>query len=120
MKQKIKIGTITAVVIVGLLIASAFVSAAVRTTTSPSFSEKKKGNNNGPLGMMCGDTNFNQDIEIGDIIWLINYLFKGGLEPKPMLCVGDANGSNVVDVGDIIFLINYLFKGGSAPGGCCA
>ena len=41
MKEKIKFGAITAVVIVGLMIASAFVSAATRTTRSSSFSEKK-------------------------------------------------------------------------------
>lgn len=42
MKQRMKLGTITAVVVVGLMIASAFTSAAVRTTTSSSLSNGKE------------------------------------------------------------------------------
>ncbi|MCJ7459461.1 MAG: glycoside hydrolase family 5 protein [candidate division Zixibacteria bacterium] len=57
-----------------------------------------------------------------DIIYLVNYVFKGGLVPSP-LCRGDANGSSGnPNVSDIIYLVNYVFKGGPAPvkiGVCC-
>lgn len=68
---------------------------------------------------ICGDCNFDGVIDLGDVVYLTNYLFRGGDAPLQEPCFGDANGNTIVDVGDIIYLINYLFKGGSAPGGCC-
>jgi hypothetical protein len=67
----------------------------------------------------CGDCTSDGDIDVGDVVYLINYLFRGGSEPLPLLCVGDGNLDGVVDVGDIVFLINYLFRGGLAPERCC-
>ncbi len=61
-----------------------------------------------------GDANCNGVIEVGDVVYLINYLFKGG--PAPLtLKAGDANADFVIDVGDVVYLINYLFKGGPPP-----
>jgi predicted outer membrane repeat protein len=70
-------------------------------------------------GFICGDCNGDSVIDVGDVVHLINYLFKGGFEPIPMLCVGDANGDIIVNVGDGVYLIYYLFREGSGPGGCC-
>lgn len=67
----------------------------------------------------CGDCNSDGVIDVGDVVYLINYLFKGGDEPVPMLCVGDCNSDTIVNVGDVVHLINYLFKGGPEPEGCC-
>src|SRR4030065_721925 len=57
-----------------------------------------------------------------DIIYLVNYVFKGSIAPVP-LCRGDANGGGgAPNLTDIIYLVNYVFKGGLAPvkpGGCC-
>jgi len=57
-----------------------------------------------------------------DIIYLVNYVFKGGTAPNPS-CRGDANGSGGnPNLPDIIYLVNYVFKGGPAPvksGVCC-
>ena len=64
---------------------------------------------------ITGDANSGGVIEIGDIVYLITYLYKNGPAPIP-LQAGDASCNGVVDVGDVIYLINYLFKGGSAPG----
>jgi len=61
-----------------------------------------------------GDPNYDKIIDISDIVYLLNYLFKSGPVPYPKLA-GDATCDGIVDVGDIIFLINYLFKGGPAP-----
>jgi len=71
-----------------------------------------------PCLPICGDTNADGTIDVGDVVYLINYLFIGGPEPKPQLCVGDANGDGIVDVCDLVYLINYLFEGGPAPF-CC-
>ncbi len=66
-----------------------------------------------------GDVTGDGVIDLADVIFLINYLFKGGTTPDP-LRLGDPTADCVVDVADVIFLINYLYKGGSAPGIGCA
>ena len=63
-----------------------------------------------PTGGINGDC----QIDVGDIIFLIGYLYKNAPPPDP-LERGDANCDGVVDIGDVIYLINYLFKGGPAP-----
>ncbi len=64
---------------------------------------------------MTGDANADRQINVSDVIYLINYLFKGGPAPVPMEA-GDANCDTQKNVSDVIYLINYLFKGGPAPG----
>lgn len=63
-----------------------------------------------PTGGMNGDC----QIDVGDIIFLIGYLYKNAPPPDP-LERGDANCDGLVDIGDVIYLINYLFRGGPAP-----
>ena len=65
-------------------------------------------------GLWRGDTNGDGIIDLGDLVYLINFLYKGGPAPDP-LTVGDCNCDGVVDVGDVIFLINYLFRDGPSP-----
>ncbi len=67
------------------------------------------------VGFMRGDANGDWIIDIGDVIYLINYLFTGTSAPDP-LWVGDCNCDEIVDIGDVIYLINYLFTGTSPPG----
>jgi hypothetical protein len=67
----------------------------------------------------CGDCTNDSVMDVADVVYLINYLFKGGAAPDP-ICQGDVNCSGLADVGDVILLINYLYKGGTAPCfGCC-
>jgi hypothetical protein len=61
-----------------------------------------------------GDANGDGKWTVGDVIYLINYLFKGGPSPNPKLA-GDANCDGKVTVADAVYLINYLFKGGPPP-----
>ncbi len=63
----------------------------------------------------CGDCNADGIIDVGDVVYLINYLYKNGDPPNPLES-GDANFDGIVDVGDVVYLINYLFKGGTQPG----
>jgi hypothetical protein len=63
----------------------------------------------------CGDANCDGRVSISDIVWLINYLFKGGPPPCPIIKSGDVNCDGVVTVSDITYLNNYLFKGGPPP-----
>lgn len=67
-----------------------------------------------PIPVVCGDANSDETINVGDAVYLINYIFKGGPAPDPE-CLGDANGDGSTNVGDAVYLINYVFKGGPAP-----
>jgi hypothetical protein len=71
----------------------------------------------GAVPVTCGDCNNDGTIDIGDVVYLVNYLYKNGSAPDPPLA-GDCNCDATVDLGDVVYLINYLFKQGSSPGGC--
>jgi hypothetical protein len=61
-----------------------------------------------------GDLNADGQIEIGDVVYLINYLFREG--PAPLFPqVGDADCDGDVTVDDVVYRINYLFKNGPPP-----
>ena len=62
-----------------------------------------------------GDVKGDGDVGLADVVYLINYVLKGGPEPKPYEA-GDMDcRNNWVDLADIVYLINYLFRGGPAP-----
>ena len=67
---------------------------------------------------ICGDANSDGLVTVGDVVWLIHYLFKGGPAPVP-LCKANVNGDSIVSISDIVYLINYLFKGGNPPDPFC-
>ena len=71
----------------------------------------------GVSGFTCGDCNGDGIVDIGDVVFLVNYLYKNGSAPDPVQA-GDCNCDSTVDLGDVVYLINYLFKQGSPPGGC--
>lgn len=62
-----------------------------------------------------GDANGDGEINVADIVYLVNFLYRGGGQPVPMEA-GDANCDTVVNVGDVVFLVNYLYKAGDPPG----
>ncbi|MDD4052935.1 MAG: FG-GAP-like repeat-containing protein, partial [candidate division Zixibacteria bacterium] len=64
----------------------------------------------------CGDANGDTKINVGDAVFLISYIFRGGPTPNP-LAAGNANCDGKINVGDAVYLISYIFRGGPAP--CC-
>ncbi len=69
---------------------------------------------------LCGDANRDFTVNIGDAVYLITYIFKGGPPPNPE-CSGDSNGDLTVNIGDAVYLITFIFKGGPGPvPGCCS
>jgi len=59
------------------------------------------------------------NVLINDIVFLVDYLFRGGIEP---VCYDEGDcaiplDSNVL-VNDIVWLVDYLFKAGQAPPDC--
>jgi hypothetical protein len=70
--------------------------------------------------VICGDVNNDGIVNVGDIVYLVSYLYKGGPAPVPLPCVGDVNNDDIVNVGDIVYLVSYLYKGGPVPNpNCC-
>jgi len=61
-----------------------------------------------------GDVNADGVINVADIVYLVNFLYRGGPAPCPMEA-GDLNCDGIVNVADIVFLVNYLYRGGSPP-----
>ncbi|MGB8656664.1 MAG: dockerin type I repeat-containing protein [Candidatus Zixiibacteriota bacterium] len=66
-------------------------------------------------GLYRGDVDQDWSLNGGDIIYLVNYLFRDGSAPLPFADQGDVNRDGVVDAGDVVYLINYLFRGGPRP-----
>ena len=66
----------------------------------------------------CGDANDDGTPNVGDAVFIINYVYKGGAAPNPIEA-GDANCDGDCNVGDAVYLINYVFKGGSEPCSGC-
>jgi hypothetical protein len=62
-----------------------------------------------------GDINCDGDINGEDVICLLNYLYREGPPPCPLLA-GDANCDGDVNGEDIIILLNYLYRYGPEPG----
>jgi PKD repeat protein len=60
-----------------------------------------------------GDVNLSGYITSGDVIDMVNYIFKSG--SLPVTSLADVDGSPPANAGDIIYLINYLFKSGPPP-----
>lgn len=70
------------------------------------------------MAISCGDANGDGSVNIGDAVFLINWIFKHGPAPNPP-CKADAGGDGQLDIGDAVFLVNYVFRGGPAPGSNC-
>jgi len=62
-----------------------------------------------------GDCNIDGNIDIGDGIFIMRFLFQGlGLSPCMDAC--DHNSDGTVDISDTIYVIAYIFLGGPPPG----
>jgi len=62
----------------------------------------------------CGDVDGSDNINIIDVTYLINYLYKAGLPPVPEEAA-DVNNDGGVNILDVTYLINYLYKDGPEP-----
>lgn len=86
-------------------------------TSATDFSGNESDPSNEAIGVryIAGDANADGAVELGDAVYVLNYLFRNGPEPSPMES-GDANCDGTVKFGDVIYLINYLFRDGPPPG----
>ncbi|MEZ5360174.1 MAG: M28 family peptidase [Candidatus Zixiibacteriota bacterium] len=61
-----------------------------------------------------GDANGDGTVNVGDAVFLIQYIFRGGAAPDPEEA-GDANCDGSLNVGDAVYIIQYIFAGGPEP-----
>lgn len=62
-----------------------------------------------------GDVNDDQNVDVVDVVYLVNYSFKLGPEPFPNVLCGDIDCDGNIAVTDIVYLVNYTFKSGPPP-----
>ncbi len=66
------------------------------------------------IGDLCGDANSDNGVNILDVTFLINYLYKEG--PPPLNAdLADANGDGTINILDVTILVNFLYKSGPPP-----
>jgi hypothetical protein len=63
---------------------------------------------------ICGDADSDRAINILDVTFIINYLYKDGPAPDPEQAA-DADGTGTLNILDVTHLINYLYKDGPDP-----
>ncbi len=58
-----------------------------------------------------GDFNMDGLIDLGDVVFAVNYIYRSGPASDP-LELGDTDCDGQVDIEDVILLLNFLFKNG--------
>ena len=67
------------------------------------------------LPAACGDVNGDFVVNVGDIVYLVCYLYKGGPAPPCPIARGDVNNDGVINVGDVVYLVSFLYKADREP-----
>ncbi|PKK83890.1 MAG: hypothetical protein CVT49_06475 [candidate division Zixibacteria bacterium HGW-Zixibacteria-1] len=67
------------------------------------------------LDLNLGDVNGSDNMNLLDILYLIDMLYKSGPPPEPIEDVGDVDCSGDINLMDVTLLINYLYRGGPEP-----
>jgi len=66
-----------------------------------------------------GDPNGDGIVDIGDPVYIINFIWREGAAPSPYtVCSGDAQADCFCNVGDAVYIINYIFRDGPYPYTC--
>jgi hypothetical protein len=66
------------------------------------------------VSFLRGDVNGDNRVNIADISYLIDYVFRQGQAPV-VTEAADANNDRLVNVSDAIYLVNYIFRFGPPP-----
>ncbi len=64
-----------------------------------------------------GDVDYNMSINVGDLDYLVTYLFFDG-PPPPCPEEADVDGSGAINVADLTYLVEYMFFSGPPPAQC--
>lgn len=63
---------------------------------------------------LAGDANYDGKVNVGDAVFIVNYVFRGG-PPPVCLSMADPNGDCAINIGDAVYLVNFIFRQGLAP-----
>jgi hypothetical protein len=66
------------------------------------------------VGLKIGDVTNDGEVNLGDLVFLTNYLYKNGTTPDP-LEMADVNCNGEINLGDLVYLIDYLYRNGPVP-----
>jgi hypothetical protein len=77
------------------------------------------------MGQACpivqtGDTEGSGHLSSADIIYLVNFVLKGGPTPVPCAATGDVNCNGHINTTDVVYLVNAIFKAGPLPCDACS
>lgn len=64
-----------------------------------------------------GDVDWNGEINIADMVYLVEYMFDDGPAPMPHRIIGSLDCNPVVNIADLVWLVDYMFNGGPKPCG---
>jgi len=64
-----------------------------------------------------GDNNYDSEITIADLVYLVDYMFNSGPRPQPELHVGDLTCDLLINIDDLVYMVDYMFLGGPIPCG---
>lgn len=61
-------------------------------------------------GYLPGDATGDKILNLSDVVYIINYIFKNGPVPKINSLSGDTNCNGTITLVDVIYLINFIFR----------
>jgi hypothetical protein len=64
-----------------------------------------------------GDNDYDANITIADLVYLVDYMFNQGPRPEPELWVGDLTCDEHINIDDLVYMVDYMFNGGPIPCG---
>lgn len=77
--------------------------------------EDSNGNDVGDLcDYTCGDADGDYLINILDVVYLLNSIYKSGSDPEPPEAA-DVNHDYLLNILDVVYLINSIYKDGAVP-----
>ena len=69
---------------------------------------------------VCGDANGDEDINLLDILYLIDFVYGSPTGPAPEPPeAGDVDGDSACNLLDILYLIDYLYGNPTGPAPVC-
>ncbi|UCD93454.1 MAG: dockerin type I repeat-containing protein, partial [Candidatus Zixiibacteriota bacterium] len=63
---------------------------------------------------ICGDANNDEAVNILDVTFIVNFLYKNGPDPDNPDLV-DVNSDDAMNILDVTYIVNYLYKNGPDP-----
>jgi DNA-binding beta-propeller fold protein YncE len=63
---------------------------------------------------VCGDANGDTKVNLLDVSFIINALYRGGPQPNPVQAA-DVNHDGKMNLLDVSYIINHLYRGGPEP-----